>query len=85
MQPQTQPILTISEVARVAGVTRNTIHRWLEQDADPLKSHMIGKGRRVVYPEDLRTWAASRGMLLTCDPSSLARPWPREATEAEGG
>jgi excisionase family DNA binding protein len=85
MTLQTEPILTVDEVADVCGVSRQAVHRWLVDEVAPLPSMRIGGGRRVIKPADLAEYAQGRSMMLLGDPHALAKPWPRPDAAHDGG
>ena len=84
---QSDPVLTIEEVADLCGVSRRTVDRWVATDGDDrLESMLIGLGAtRIVRPEVLAEFAEQRTMLLMGDPHKVARPWPRAVSTAATG
>lgn len=71
-----RPVLTFSEVASVMGVSPSTVARWT-RGPDALPVRRLNLKSRVVDPDALIAWAATRGLEPKQDPKSIARPWPR--------
>lgn len=80
-QATSPPVLLLTEVASLCGVTRDRVIAWCIAEVDPLPHRRIGIKRRVVLPDELSVWAAKRSMLLLGDPAAVARPWPRKGAD----
>lgn len=79
-EPFQDRLIRVSEVRKLAGIGRNTIHVWMSEGKFPLAVDL--GGRRVAWLlSDINAWIASRQRVKSIRVKRGVKPWERTPPE----